>query len=678
MANKKPVKSVTSRETDPIVKRSRTELWFKVILFAFAFVLYGNTLRNGYSLDDLYVTYNNPIVKQGIKAIPRIFTSLYINVNAEEGGSMNFGYRPVAKAMFALEHELFGDNPAPSHLINVLLYALNILLLYRLLRRLLPAYSAWFPFLVCMLWAAHPLHTEVVASLKNREEILSFIFAILSIGFFLRHTERPSFWLIPAGALMFLLSLISKPNTLPLIAGIPLILYFFTNAKPRTLLLTTVSLLAIFYISLQIVKFSMPFVNRPVLFIENPLLFEDNFLLKVSTGFSVLLFYLKLLIFPHPLVFYYGYNMIPVVTFANPWVILSILIHLGLFVFAVLKFREKHLISFAILFYFVMISMFANIVKQPTGIVAERFLYIASLSFCIAIVYYLFRIFRIATDQQIIPLKPLNRIIAVVAVLLIPATAKTIDRNKDWESELSLFSHDLKYLDQSAKAHYIYANALKSALIKRIENTGVKTGYEEEVRMIFGLLEKTVKIYPGYFEAWNTMGELSSMMKQDYAQSLVYFRKAAEVRPTYAPAWFNMGYSLQQLGQFAEAIPYYRQASRLDTTDVKALSNLGACYSKADMLDSAIYVNQKIISIRPKMKLPYLNIISYYMQHKDTARAVPWLEQIDQVYPGDRRIASVLYMFYRSRDKEKSNLYKQVLINSQSQTESPKDESSRP
>jgi len=677
MASKKTERTISDKKTEPVVRRSSMELWFKLILFSFAFVLYGNTLRNGYSLDDLYVTYNNPVVKQGIKAIPRIFTSLYINVNAEEGGSMNFGYRPVAKAMFAVEHELFGDDPGPSHLVNVLLYALNILLLYKLLRKLLPAYSAWFPFLVCLLWAAHPLHTEVVASLKNREEILSFIFAIVSIGFFLRFTQRSSPWFILGGAFTFLLSLISKPNTLPLIVGIPLILYFFTNARPRTLLWTTVSLLAIFYISLQIVKFSMPFVNRPVLFIENPLLFEDNFLLKVSTGFSVLLFYLKMLVFPHPLVFYYGYNMIPVVSFANPLVILSVLIHLGLFIYAILKFREKHLVSFAILFYFVMISMFANIVKQPTGIVAERFLYIASLSFCIALVYYLFRVFRCSPEQQNPAMHPLYRIITVVVILLIPATAKTIDRNKDWESEISLFSHDLKYLDKSAKAHYIYANALKSALIERIETTGVKSGYEEEVKTIFGLLEKTVTIYPGYFEAWNTMGELSSMMNQDYAQSLVYFRKASEVRPTYAPAWFNMGYAHQQLGQYADAIPHYWQAFRLDTTDVKALSNLGACYSKVNLLDSAIYVNQKIISVRPKMKLPYLNIISYYMQHKDTARAVPWLEQIDQVYPGDRRIASVLYLYYKSRDKEKSDFYKQVLINSQPQPESQKDESSQ-
>ncbi|NVO20923.1 MAG: tetratricopeptide repeat protein [Bacteroidetes bacterium] len=679
MVKKKPIKVPAVPEPNPEVqKRSHKELWFKVILFSFAFILYGNTLKNGYSLDDLYVTYNNPVVKQGIKAIPRIFTSLYININAEEGGTMNFGYRPIAKAMFAVEHEFFGDNPGPSHLINVILYGLNILLLFVIIRRLLPKYSAWFPFIACLLWAAHPLHTEVVASLKNREEILSFLFGLLSIYFFLRYTRKPSVWLIIAGAFAFLFSLISKPGTLTFIVAIPLVLYFFTDAKPRTLIWSAVSLLAIFYIALQVVKYSMPFVNRPVLFIENPLLFEKNFFLKISTGFYVLLFYIKLLLFPHPLAFYYGYNMIPVVNFANPWVILSILVHVALFVFAIWKIREKHILSFCILFYIVTISMYANFVKQPTGIVAERFLYIPSIAFCMALAYLMFKVLKQPLDS-LLTNKGAMTVLGVTVILLIPATAKTITRNKDWKSEVSLFSHDIKYLDKSAKAHYIYANALKSAMIEEIKNTGVKTGYEDQIEKINALLKQTVDIYPGYFEAWNTMGELSTMMQQDYTKALEYFKKASDVRPKYAPAWFNMGYAHQQLEQFAEAIPCYRMAFALDTTDVKALSNLGACYSKVDKVDSAIYVNKQILKIRPKMKLPYLNIITYYMQHHDTVNAVPWLEQIDAIHPGDRRIASVLYMYYLGRrNKEKTEYYKQVLISSQQTSQPKQDEPSKP
>jgi protein O-mannosyl-transferase len=666
MAKNKQAKPSTIQISEPLQQRKPSlDLWFKIILFVFAFVLYGNTLKNGFSLDDMYVTYNNPTVKQGIKAVPKIFSSLYINVNAEEGGTLNFGYRPMAKSMFAVEHELFGDNPGPSHMINVILYGLNILLLYIILRKLLSKYSPWFPFLISLLWAAHPLHTEVVASLKNREEILSFLFGLLSIYFFLRFSKKASPWFIVAGAFAFLLSLISKTGTLTFIVVIPLILYFFTDVKPKTLIWIALLLLVIVYIGLRGYKFFMPVVNRPVQFFENPLHFEKHILLKLSTGFFVLLLYLKLMLFPHPLVFYYGYNTIPVVNFANPWVILSVLIHLALFGYAIWKIREKHILSFAILFYLVTISMYANFVKPPPGIAAERFLYLPTTGFCIALAYLLFKMLKQPIDS-LLTQKGAIKVLGIALILLLPATAKTITRNKDWKSEISLFSHDIHDLPNSAKAHYIYANALKSDMIEKIKKTGDETGFEEQIKQIYTLLQQTVDIYPGYFEAWNTMGEINSMMKKDYVQALADFKKASEVRPKYAPAWFNMGYVHQQLDQYTEAIPCYWRAFELDTTDVKALSNLGICYSKVDKADSAIYVNERILRIRPYMKRPYVYIINSYLAQHDTVNAVPWLEKVDQLNPGDRRVASILYLFYKGRrNKEKTEYYKQVLIKSQ-------------
>ena len=56
----------------------------------------------------------------------------------------------------------------------------------QLLRRLLKNYHIFFPFLTVMLFLAHPLHTEVVASLKNREEILSFLGVLLALKYFLK------------------------------------------------------------------------------------------------------------------------------------------------------------------------------------------------------------------------------------------------------------------------------------------------------------------------------------------------------------------------------------------------------------------------------------------------------------------------------------------------------------
>lgn len=662
MGKQKPQPAVRKAVTVKVKpKKNLLELWLKITLFVFAFVLYGNTSRNGYSLDDLYVTYNNPVVKQGVQAIPKIFGSLYINnINAEESGSMNFGYRPIAKAMFAVEHQLFGDNPGPSHIINVILYGLNIILLFIMLRRILPAYSPWFAFFVSMLWAAHPLHTEVVASLKNREEILSFMFAILSVLTFLKYIHKHKAGYIIGGSFLFLLSLMAKPGTLTFIVSIPLILYFFTETKPRTLVITGLSLLAITYLSLQVVKHTMPFVNRPVLFIENPLLFEKDIFLKLGTALYALLYYIRLLIFPHPLVFYYGYDMIPVTGFGNPWVILSLLIHLALFAYAIWKIKEKHLLSFAILFYLVTISMFANILKYPTGIIAERFLYIASLSFCIAVVYFVFKIFK-QVPETAVSNKSLLKIAAVLALLVIPYTVKTNIRNKDWKSEMSLFSNDLKYLGKSAKAHYIYANALKSEMIRQIENTGSHKGYDAQISRIMELLNKTVAIYPGYFEAWNTLGEIEIMMKNNTDKAIEYFGKAAEVRPGYAAAWYNLGYAYFQKQDAAKALEYFRRSVALDSTNLKAMSNLATCYHKTGNADSAIFTNERIINQRPGVVIPYVNNASIYLAQNDSVNAVKWLEKAAAVKPDNKRVTGILARYFSMKgDKQKAEFYQEL------------------
>ena len=143
----------------------RVQVIFLVLL---VFILYGNTLLNKYSLDDEYVILNNKKVEQGIKGIPDIFTSRF----TISDNDITYGYRPVVLTTFAIEYELFGYAPGFSHFINVLLFALSSLLLFLILRKLFNAYHYLFPLIVTTIFIAHPIHTEVVASLKNRDEFL--------------------------------------------------------------------------------------------------------------------------------------------------------------------------------------------------------------------------------------------------------------------------------------------------------------------------------------------------------------------------------------------------------------------------------------------------------------------------------------------------------------------------
>jgi protein O-mannosyl-transferase len=136
-------------------------------LFALVFLIYGNSMRNGYSMDDRYVTVtnpqnpDNPRVAKGIRGIPEIFSSPYI-----QSETQNFEYRPLPMATFALEYQFFGSNAGVNHFFNVLLYAITCGLLFLVLLELFKGYNLALPVLVVSLFAVHPIHTEVVNNLK--------------------------------------------------------------------------------------------------------------------------------------------------------------------------------------------------------------------------------------------------------------------------------------------------------------------------------------------------------------------------------------------------------------------------------------------------------------------------------------------------------------------------------
>src|SRR5690606_1658872 len=131
-------------------------------------------------------TINHRLTSKGISAISEIFSSPYYS----DASGNAYEYRPVVLASFAIEHEFFGESAQVSHFINVLLYAISGLILFMLLTRLFSSMNIIFPFIVSLLFIAHPLHTEVVANIKNRDDILALMFALLSWWCAIRYCEK--------------------------------------------------------------------------------------------------------------------------------------------------------------------------------------------------------------------------------------------------------------------------------------------------------------------------------------------------------------------------------------------------------------------------------------------------------------------------------------------------------
>jgi hypothetical protein len=126
-------------------------------------------LGNGYNMDDELVTINHRLTSQGISAIPEIFTSPYYQDNM----GYAYEYRPMALASFAIEHQFFGESPFMSHVISLLLYIGLCLLLYKFLLQLGGVVTPPLALFITLLFSAFTAHTEVVCSIKNRDELLA-------------------------------------------------------------------------------------------------------------------------------------------------------------------------------------------------------------------------------------------------------------------------------------------------------------------------------------------------------------------------------------------------------------------------------------------------------------------------------------------------------------------------
>lgn len=631
--------------------------WAYIIIAAFAFILYGNTIPNEYSLDDVYVTHGNPQINQGISGIPEIFTSLYANVKADDGSDMRFGYRPIVKTTFALENQFFGNAPHVSHFVNVLLYMLVLWVLFSLLAKLLRDYHKLLPLLAVLLFAAHPVHTEVVASLKNRDELLAFLFAFLALGAFLKYYDYRQVKHLVLGMGLFLLAYLSKASAMVYMAVFPLVLYFFRDVNVKRLVGITAAALVTVIIARYVPRMLfLPSPDRETLFIENPLLFEENKWLHVSTGFSALLFYLKKLLYPHPLLFYYGYNEIPIVNFAQPEVIASMLIHLALLAVAIYLIRRKSLIAFAILFYFITISIYANMVKPVMGIVAERFLFAPVLAFSIAVALLLFRLRNVKPTHQYIKDGKQYALIGLSLVILVPYSVKTIVRNTDWKDQLTLTESDIPHLENSAKANFLYGISLKNDLVSSQSFRSPQS--MTKVNEMISHYKRAIELYPDYFQAWNQLGEVYMVVKNNYKLADKLFRKAISINPQLQKAYYNLGYLNYKNQKREKGKKYFKQYLDFKPEHARVHSMISKMYFRQDSLEQALEWNRKILKFEPDNAEAYFNMGNFLLQSGDTTVAVRNFEKAARLNPNNTQLNKNLYRHFKKQgNMKKANFY---------------------
>src|SRR5258708_3468860 len=441
----------------------------------------------------------------GVRGIPAMLhTGYWYGLD----GMNDWLYRPLSLVMFAVEWQIAPGSPALGHWISVILYALTAVVLFRFLRDLFDGYDVLVPFAIALLWIAHPLHTEVVANIKSRDELLAFLFSILAVWRCVKYVSAPRKKHLVLSGVCFFLALMSKESAITFLAIVPMTLFVFRRPDSKTTLrgVVPIGIAAGVYLAIRSSVLTSQIGGGAISLIDNSLTAAPNFVHRQATAFYVGGMYLRLLFFPHPMSSDYSFRQIPVVGFDSPIAAGSLLLYVGLLVYGAIRLPKREPVAYGILFYLVSMALVANVFFLTRSTMADRFLYAPSLGFCIVLVFLLARVLRLdlkaPIESRTWSANPV--FIGVVALLLVASALLTWSRNPDWKNDTTLFAADSRHSPNSPRAHFRYGNHM---LYELQQNKVPPSRRDEDYEIALAEFRRAIALYPAYAEPHMVIGD---------------------------------------------------------------------------------------------------------------------------------------------------------------------------
>ena len=608
-------------------------MWFGLLAAALGFILYANTLGHQYTLDDFSAIKENWVTKGGLKNLGIIFSTEYRYGSWNSPGSL---YRPFSLAMFAFEWQLAPDKPFLMHFMNVLLYALTGYVLWITWRKILVNYPPALTAMAVLFFIAHPIHTEVVANIKSRDEILALLFGTLALNALWKYLQEEKTSGLVGALVWYGLAMFSKESAITFLALFPLTLWFFSD-KPLPKIITAAALMlvpaAIFLLVRHQVLGKQPY-EEVFSILDNFIVGAKNKADQLASAFMMCGKYLSVLIFPHPLVCDMGYPQVKPVGWGEWRAIAGFAVYVGMFVWAIMNMGKKHFLSFAILFYLIAFSLFSNVLVLIGTSYGERLQYIPSLGFVFALSWFVCKIFKINDLSQI--WNPNNKGTAVWGIagfLLIAYSMKTVLRNGAWYDSGSLYAADIPTSPNCAKLNY--HNALEVTKNGLDEKSG-ELKDREQVEKGVAAYTRTIELYPEYHDAYGSRG-LAYFRLGQYDKAFEDYQVAIKYRPNDAKVLSNMGFIYFMRGQLDKAEEVYRKSIQYDPRFIDARRNLGAVLAMKKNFPAAIEQWQEGLKYEPNNATLLFYIGSGYRDMGQPDKAGEWLERAYAIDPSLRK-----------------------------------------
>jgi protein O-mannosyl-transferase len=424
--------------------RAFAPLFFLVL----SLVLYGNSLFGEFVYDDAFF-YQNGAMRDW-----SYLQDVWFQPSLSRMAS-NVHYRPLTFASFALNFLLFGESPFSFHVVSLLVHGLTSWLLFMLVRRLFG--NAALAWVTAILFAVLPVHSESVAYIKARDELLVAFFGLSAWLAFLRGTgdgKRRIVWSMVAAAFS-LAAFLSKESALVLPGVFVGSLLLTRGWRPvmRAWLTIGMQVMAIggFYLLHGIAVGHMFLPQGEILYFgQNPLGYmTPNFV--PWTAMQLFFLSVALSVVPWNLSATYGFAHVPLITVPwGSWMSVGGIVLLLVFLLLLVWPRSRRSpVGVGILAFLVLYFPFSKIpFYQSIDFFAERWLYAPSIGLCMAGAYAGWLVWN--HWKQAAPALFMGVVVAYLFVL--------IPRNAVWQNETVLGESMVRDAPQSVTSYVFLGN----------------------------------------------------------------------------------------------------------------------------------------------------------------------------------------------------------------------------
>jgi Flp pilus assembly protein TadD len=513
--------------------------------------------------DDVYIV-DNDRVKQGITLdnVKWAFSTIYFGF-----------YYPLTWLSHMLDCTIYGLSPTGHHLTNIIIYFLNVLLVFEFFKRL--SRDNLKSFTLSSLFAAHPLNIESVGWISERKNLLAFFFFFLALNFYLKYVSNSKavnyFWTY----LFYMLGMVSKPILVTFPFALLLLDYYPLNR---------ISLKKNFYKENRREIVEKIYLMIPIpLFIYLTIVAQkeadaiatlSNIPLKDRIAGAIIAIkdYVFSFFFPLKLTALYPH-------LRNHYSVFSLLFSLALILILTIAFlklyKKRPIYIVGWLWFLLNLSPTIGIIQAGDQSRADRYMYIPMLGLLMIIIFGIFEEKDI--KRKLNPKITLTFFFIALSLL----TLKSNYQARTWKNTETLFTNMLKVSPNASQA---YQNL---AIIRKSKGD------------IMGAIEyykKAIEIDPGKAKSYNNLGSCYADI-YDYENAELCFKQAIECDPKMSQPFHNLGILYKERKDYFQAVEYYKKVIEIKPDKADAYNNIGSCYIALNDVKSALSYFEKAYSL---------------------------------------------------------------------------------